>query len=77
MAIHRVAVIFDDRARPDTTGVYCRRALEALVATVHFRPGELEAIPTQGFDLYLNIDDSLAYLLPPALRPKQQLIIDG
>ena len=35
MAIRRVAVIYDDRARPDTTGVYCRRALEALVETGH------------------------------------------
>ncbi len=76
MAIRRVAVIFDDQARPDTTGVYCRRALETLVETVHFRPGELEAIPRQGFDLYLNIDDSFRYLLPPALRPCAWWAID-
>lgn len=35
MSIHRVALIFDDRARPETTGVYCRRALERLVDVVH------------------------------------------
>ena len=27
MDIRRVAVIFDDQSRPETTGVYCRRAL--------------------------------------------------
>ena len=69
MAIRRVALIYDDQVRHDTTGVYCRRALESLVETVHFRPEELAAIPTQGFDLYLNIDDGLPYDLPEGLRP--------
>ena len=69
MEIRRVAVIYDDRARPDTTGVYCRRALETLVETVHYRPDELESIPREGFDLYLNIDDGLRYDLPEELHP--------
>ncbi len=76
MVIRRVAVIYDDRVRPDTTGVYCRRALESLVETVHFRPDELAAIPTQGFDLYLNIDDGLPYDLPEGLRPVHWWAID-
>ena len=28
--VERVAVIFDNTVRPDTTGIYCRRALEIL-----------------------------------------------
>ncbi|HZW32277.1 MAG TPA: glycosyltransferase [Isosphaeraceae bacterium] len=69
MEIRRVAVIYDDRERPETTGVHCRRALESLVEVVHFRPDALAAIPARGFDLYLNIDDGLAYHLPAGLRP--------
>ncbi len=76
MHIRRVAIIFDDSQRPETTGVYCRRALESLVDAVHFRPDELASIPANGFDLYLNIDDGLEYHLPPALRPSAWWAID-
>src|SRR5260370_14463411 len=76
MAIHRVALIYDDRERPETTGVSCRRALEGLVEVVHFRPDALTAIPTSGFDLYLNIDDGLEYHLPAELRPSAWWAID-
>ena len=76
MEIRRVALIYDDRARPETTGVYCRRALESLVEVVHFRPDELAAIPSQGFNLYLNIDDGLEYHLPAELHPSAWWAID-
>jgi hypothetical protein len=76
MEIRRVAVIYDDRERPETTGVYCRRALESLVEVVHFRPDALATIPDHGFDLYLNIDDSLAYHLPAGLHPCAWWAID-
>ncbi len=76
MAIRRVALIYDDRARPETTGIYCRRAMESLVETVHFQPDELAAIPSSGFDLYLNIDDGLRYHLPDGLRPCAWWAID-
>lgn len=69
MEIRRVALIYDDRERPETTGVYCRRALESLVDVVHFRADELNAIPDRGFDFYLNIDDGLEYHLPAGLHP--------
>jgi spore maturation protein CgeB len=76
MAIRRVAVIYDDRMRPETTGGYCRRALESLVEVVHFRPDELAKVPDRGFDLYLNIDDGLDYRLPAGLRPCAWWAID-
>ena len=69
MNISRVALIFDSIQRPETAGVYCQRALEKLVAVEHFQPHEMDRVPRQGFDLYLNIDDGLQYQLPAELRP--------
>jgi 2-polyprenyl-3-methyl-5-hydroxy-6-metoxy-1,4-benzoquinol methylase len=74
--MHRVAVVFDDRARPETTGVYCLRALKSLVDVEHFRPDELDRIPSDGFDLFLNIDDGFPYRLPSNLRPCAWWAID-
>ncbi len=76
MAIRRVALIFDSVQRPETTGVYCHRALSRLVAVEHFQPGELDRVPRDGFDLYLNIDDGLRYHLPPDLHPSAWWAID-
>ena len=76
MDIRRVALIYDDRPRPETTGFYCRRALESLVEVSHFRPDDLAAVPRGGFDLYLNVDDGLDYELPGDLRPCAWWAID-
>ncbi|MFI5455270.1 MAG: glycosyltransferase [Isosphaerales bacterium] len=76
MEIRRVALIFDGMQRPETTGVYCHRALGSLVAVEHFQPGEMDRIPRAGFDLYLNIDDGLRYHLPPDLHPSAWWAID-
>ena len=72
----KVALIFDHKVRPDTTGVYCRRALGELADVEHFVPGELGRVPRQGFDLYLNIDDGLEYYLPDDLHPCAWWAID-
>ena len=69
MTIQRVALIYDDTLRPETTGYYCREALRQFVEVEHFRPGDLAAIPRDAFDLYLNIDDGLPYRLPDDLGP--------
>jgi GT2 family glycosyltransferase/predicted Zn-dependent protease/2-polyprenyl-3-methyl-5-hydroxy-6-metoxy-1,4-benzoquinol methylase len=76
MNIQRIALIFDNHSRPETTGVYCRRALGALAEVEHFLPTELSRIPRQGFDLYLGIDDGLDYRLPSDLRPSAWWAID-
>ncbi len=76
MEIRRVALIFDRVQRPETTGVYCLRALQRLVEVEHFQPADLERVPRSGFDLYLNIDDGLRYHLPQALRPSALWAID-
>jgi glycosyltransferase involved in cell wall biosynthesis len=76
MSVQRVALIFDDRIRPDTTGVYVRRALAELVDVVHFQPDQAEEIPRSGFDLYLSVDDDTEHRLPDALRPRAYWAID-
>jgi GT2 family glycosyltransferase/spore maturation protein CgeB len=76
MDIRRVALIYDDTSRPETTGTYCRRALGELVEVEHYRPADFERIPRSGFDLYLSIDDGLEYLLPAELRPAAWWAID-
>jgi DUF based on E. rectale Gene description (DUF3880) len=76
MSIHRVAIVYDDHARPETTGVYCRRALGRLAETQHFGPADLYQVPRDGFDLYLNIDDGLRYHLPRELWPCAWWAID-
>ena len=72
----RVALIYDDLLRPDTTGVHCRAALEGLCEVRHFLPRDLGQMPTEGFDLYLNIDDGLQYTLPPTAAPRAWWVID-
>jgi GT2 family glycosyltransferase/tetratricopeptide (TPR) repeat protein/2-polyprenyl-3-methyl-5-hydroxy-6-metoxy-1,4-benzoquinol methylase len=76
MSIQRIAIIFDNKARPETTGVYCRRALGKLAEVEHFLPTDLSRIPRQGFDLYLAIDDGLSYRLPSDLHPSVWWAID-
>jgi len=76
MSIQRVALIYDNTLRPETTGVYCRRALQELVQVEHFLPQDIGRIPRSGFDLYLNIDDGLRYHLPAELRPSAWWAID-
>src|SRR3972149_1296380 len=44
MTLQRVAIFFDDQMRPETTGVYCRRALGGLVEADPFRPSQLAEI---------------------------------
>lgn len=76
MAIERVALIYDDLVRPDTTGGYCLRALKEIVHVEHFRPTQLNQLASTQFDLYLSIDDGLRYRLPPSLHPCAWWAID-
>ncbi|HVX12039.1 MAG TPA: glycosyltransferase [Pirellulales bacterium] len=68
--------MFDDEARPETTGTYCRRALEVLAEVTFYRPSRLAEVPRDGFDLYLNIDDGMRYRWPADLRPCAWWAID-
>ncbi len=74
--IRRLAIIYDNRVRPDTTGEYCRRALEALGHAVsHYQPSEVGEIAPI-YDLYLRVDDDLEYALPENLHPLVYWAID-
>ena len=57
-------------------GPIAGRHWPGLVQVEHFRPGDLERIPVQGFDLYLHIDDGLEYRHPAYLRPSAWWAID-
>src|SRR4051812_4005218 len=72
----RVAVLFDDAQRPETTGVYVRRALADLAEVTHVRPAEAARLAPADFDLFLRVDDGFDLALPPALRPAALWAID-
>ena len=72
----RIAIIYDNTARPDTTGEYCRRALEELGhAASHFLPREADQIAPI-YDLYLRVDDDLDLPVPRGLRPLAYWTLD-
>ncbi|MDB5387279.1 MAG: wbbL 5, partial [Planctomycetaceae bacterium] len=66
----RVAVVFDNSVRRETTGVYCRHALSELVSEgrlaeiEHVLPCELPHVSIGQFDLALHIDDGMDYEIP-------------
>jgi hypothetical protein len=80
--MERIAIIFDNSLRPETTGIYCRRALGELAQAgritevEHFLPSELEHVPRNRFDLFLFVDDGLAGRIPDDLRPAAWWAID-
>lgn len=76
MSIERVAVVFDNQTRPETTGIYCLRALSELTRAIHVTPEDLPRIRPGEYDLILNIDDGLRYSLPPTLHPCAWWVID-
>ncbi len=72
----RVAAVFDNVVRPDTTGVYCLAALRDLCDVVHLTPAALAHASARDFDLFLYIDDGLHYEFPARLRPSALWAID-
>ena len=72
----RVALIYDDSVRPETTGYYCLRALRSLCRVTHIRPAQLKTLVETDFDLFLQVDDGLHYRVPDRLRPSAVWVID-
>jgi len=57
----KVCTIFDNKTRPDTTGIYIRQALEAQAYdVVHVNPTTGQSVKA---DVYLMIDDGIPYHL--------------
>ncbi len=81
-----LVLIYDKLVRPDTTGVHCEAALRSLgVAFTHYEPLVLDANKRLGFrawrdlpkaDLYLQIDDDMAYPAPGVGALKAYWCID-
>ncbi|MFO0811595.1 MAG: hypothetical protein U0796_00140 [Gemmatales bacterium] len=69
MSIQSVAVLFDNTDRPETTGVYVRRALGELVQVDHYLPNALQELRNAPYDFYLQVDDGHDVVLPEQLRP--------
>ncbi|MES2792484.1 MAG: glycosyltransferase [Planctomycetota bacterium] len=73
--MQRVAIVYDDSIRPDTTGTYCLRAFQALVRegqledVQHLLPTQLEQLKHGSFDACLFVDDGLRYDLPSLDMP--------
>ena len=72
----RVGVLYDDRARPETTGGYCFRALRELGNATHVRPDQAHSLNPGDFDLFVRVDDGHPDPLPAALRPLAWWAID-
>jgi hypothetical protein len=72
----KIAILFDNQRRPDTTGVYCYRALQKEHEVTHFLPGQLEHLRPGAYDVYLQIDDGFSHVLPPHLHPSIFWAID-
>jgi Glycosyl transferases group 1/DUF based on E. rectale Gene description (DUF3880) len=72
--ISHVAIVFDHRPRPETTGDYCLPALQEFVQVRHFT--NYDQAPDSEFDLYLRIDDGLDFKMPAHLHPSAYWAID-
>ncbi len=72
----KIAIVFNSQNRPDTTGVYCQRALRGKHEVDHFLPGQMDQIPPDQYDLFMNIDDGRSYRFRPDLHPSIFWAID-
>lgn len=77
MSVRRLAVVFDNRARPETTGFYVRRALHGLVDEVtHLLPEELGRVQPGSYDAFVVVDDGRRCEIPQGIGPTAWWAID-
>jgi GT2 family glycosyltransferase/tetratricopeptide (TPR) repeat protein/2-polyprenyl-3-methyl-5-hydroxy-6-metoxy-1,4-benzoquinol methylase len=72
----KVAVIYDHLSRPETTGVYCLRALAEIAQVEQFHPSQLSEVRRGRYNLHIFVDDGFAYAIPGDLRPQVFWAID-
>lgn len=80
----RIALLFDNTLRPETTGIYCQRALRELAhasritEVEHILPADLPRLVQERgrWDLIIAVDDGLAYDLPQDVAPVAYWAID-
>lgn len=75
----KIAIVYDLEVRKDTTGVYCKKALEDMGHDVtHFSIVEAcHGAINQNFDLYMQIDDDFYYEWSKNYHPSVYWVIDG
>jgi hypothetical protein len=69
-----IAALFDNRLRPDTTGLYCYLALRETTDCFHMIPEQLSRAVRA--DFYLQIDDGTSSAIPEHFRPSALWAID-
>ena len=72
----KIAIVFDSQNRPDTTGVYCQRALQGKHEVDHFLPDQMDRVRPDQYDVFMNIDDGRSYRFRPDLHPSIFWAID-
>lgn len=73
----RVCVSFENRVRPDSTGVYFLNAFRALGhPTTHVLPEKIGSVQPGDFDLYVKVDDGMYSPWPEKLSPAHYVVID-
>lgn len=72
----KVLVSFEDRLRPDSTGVYIVNAFRQLGHIVtHVLPENIQTV-TGGHDLYIKVDDGICSYWNENLHPSAYYVID-
>ena len=61
--------MFDNTVRPETTSLYCRRALGKFVDVEHLLPTDLGRVEPGRYDAFVYIDDGLPYDAPSICVP--------
>ncbi len=73
----RVAIFYDNRKRPDTTGNYCYWSLMSICENVkRFNPEDVYNISPDDYDLFVSIDDGLPHGWNENLHPSSWWVID-
>lgn len=84
----KIALVFDKLVRPDTTGVYCEKALRSLGHTILYyaplSPAREGTLVFNGYstldpqcDLYLQMDDDLSYPGPIEFNPSISYLLNN
>lgn len=73
----RVLVSFEDRVRPDSTGVYIREGFKKLGHEVtHVLPEKMKDVKPGSHDIYVKVDDGLRSGWNKDLHPSHYFCID-
>jgi spore maturation protein CgeB len=73
----KILITYEDRVRPDSTGIYFREAFKKLGSVTHVYNDVLQYVKPGDFDVYIKIDDGLnTHKFPKELKPSVYYTID-